>query len=137
MAAAKHFTKQDYQPCSDAGPGKDLKGRLNAQIAHPSYSRTSKDYEKLSGKDRGTLMSFIEDELVRFSKAMKDTYKSHWPADMTPASRDDTDRRVHVLGPAGATAQIGTIGPTGPTGPVGPASSGTFTYSTDPAAKPT
>jgi hypothetical protein len=33
MAAAKRFTKQDYQPCSDQGPSKDLKGKLNAQFA--------------------------------------------------------------------------------------------------------
>ena len=89
-------------------------------------------------------MQFIEDELVRFSKAMKDSYRPHWPADMTPANREAIDLRVHVLGPAGATSQIGTmgptnapVGPTGPTGPVGPAPSSVFTYSTDAANKRT
>jgi hypothetical protein len=86
-------------------------------------------------------MKFIEDELGRFSKAIKDTYVPHWPADMTAQIVKEIEPKVKALGPAGATAQIGVIGPTaipsgptGPTGPVGP-HGGTFSYSTDP--KPT
>jgi hypothetical protein len=110
-------------------------GKLNGQIAHPSYSRTSTDNEKLSAKDRTTLMKFIEGELDRFSNEMKENYKQHWPSDMmSTTSGGDTEPFVRVLGPAGATGQIGTIGPAfttaGPRGPTGPAAP-MFIYRTD------
>ncbi|MGJ5135703.1 hypothetical protein [Bradyrhizobium oligotrophicum] len=141
MAYAKHFAKDGYEPCSEDGPGVSFKHKLNAQIAHPSYWRTSNDEEKLSAKDRAALMQFVEGELVRLSSTMKENFKPHWPEDMVPEPRSELVGHVHVLGPAGATGHIGMIGPvsissatagvTGPTGP-GPAGFGTFTYSTSP-----
>jgi hypothetical protein len=138
ITAAKHFAKEDYQPCSDKGPGKEFMHKLNAQIAHPSYFRTSNDEEKLSAKDRSTLMKFVEGELARLSAAMKEIYKSDWPSDMIPqASGTSVAAKIDVAGPAGPTNQIGMISSwgTGPTGPVGPAGGGTFTYSTDPKSR--
>ena len=135
MAAAKHFAKTGYEPCDEESPNKTLKGKLNAQIAHPSYSRTSKDSEKLSAENRATLMTFIETELARFSKEIKETYKPHWPSDMEPRSKNTAQAQVTVSGPVGPSNQIGNIGPTGPTGPVGPTPSSAFVYSTDPAGR--
>jgi len=124
-AAAKHFAKSSYKPCPDYGPSRELRGKLNGQIAHPSYSRTSTGDEKVSAKDRAILMKFIDDELVRFSNEMKETYRQQWPVDMTPAaSGDKSTSYVNVFGPAGATNQITTatwiVGPIGWTGSVGP-----------------
>jgi hypothetical protein len=79
-------------------------------------------------------MKFIETEIDRFSKEIKETYRPHWPSDMT-ASEVETSSSVRVSGPSGATNQIGVIGPTlgvgqtGPTGPVNPATS-VFSYKT-------
>ena len=126
-AAAKHFAKEGYQPCSDYGPSRDLMGKLNGQIAHPSYTRTSANDKKVSAQDRATLMKFVENELVRFSSDMKETYKQHWPIDMRPTpSGEKSVAYVQALGPAGATNQITTttttltIGPAGYTAPIGP-----------------
>jgi hypothetical protein len=135
-SAAKHFAKNGYQPCAVHGPSRELMGKLNGQIAHPSYSRTSTDDEKVSAKDRTVLMEFIEDELVRFSNDMKETYKQHWPSDMSSrSSGTGIAAKIDVHGPAGPTNQIGTISNwgTGPTLPAGPAEgTATFIYSTDP-----
>ena len=125
-AAAKHFAKPDYEPSPDHGLSRDLNGKLNSQIAHPSYSRTSGAHGKLSASDRSDLMKFIESEVERFSKELKETYLSHWPADMN-ATQVEAPTSVRVSGPAGATGQIGFIGPTSTTsqvGPTGPVQSG-------------
>lgn len=77
-------------------------------------------------------MHFVEGELVRLSNAMKDTYKPHWPADMTPTSENAPEFYVQHRVPAGTTNQIRTIGPitvrAGPKGSADPV----FSYSTDP-----
>jgi hypothetical protein len=124
-SAAKHFAQPDYEPCPDYGQSRDLNGKLNSQIAHPSYSRTDKVNGKLSAANRTALMKFIESEIERFSNKLKENYRAHWPADMASSEAEDASS-ILVLGPAGATSQIGFIGPTlatgpiGPTGPVGP-----------------
>ncbi|MDF0585039.1 hypothetical protein [Bradyrhizobium yuanmingense] len=133
-AAAMHFAKSTFTPCSEEGPSRTLLGKLNAQIAHPSYSRSDKPEDKLTAVDRTELMQFIEKELNRFSQEIKTTYEKHWPSDMVAKQASGSDQPVvRVSGPAGATSQIGIIGPTipaapsGPTGPSGP----TFTYRTN------
>ena len=135
MAAAIHFAKPGYEPCPEESPNRDLKGKLNAQIAHPSYSRTSNDKDKISPADRATLMNFIDAEVVRLSKEMKEIYKPHWPDDMTTQSVIAA-LQVNGLAPASTSSQVVAI--TGPTGPVGPSSAGVqeFLYSTDPKRRP-
>ncbi|GMO19345.1 hypothetical protein BwSH14_12160 [Bradyrhizobium ottawaense] len=128
-AAAKHFAKPTYSPCSNEGPGRTFMNKLNGQIAHPSYSRSDKPEDKLTADDRIVLMQFMEREVTRFSQEIKTTYENHWPSDMKVKEAAKDGAVARVLGPSGATGQFGSIGPTAPQGTTGPAGP-TFTYRT-------
>jgi hypothetical protein len=75
---AKHFC-DGYAPWTKGGPNRELYGRLNAQISHLTYNRTSKDEEKIGPKEREELVELIERELEIFRGCLRRPYAEKWP----------------------------------------------------------
>lgn len=75
---AKHFCN-GYIPWTNGGPSNDLRGRLNRQISHLTYDRTSKEEEKIGAKERAELVELIERELEIFSGCLRKPYVEKWP----------------------------------------------------------
>ncbi len=75
---AKHFC-DGYIPWTKGGPSNDLRGRLNRQISHLTYDRTSKEEEKIGRKERAKLVELIERELEVFGGCLRKPYVEKWP----------------------------------------------------------
>jgi hypothetical protein len=93
-AGARHFTLSSYRAFKMPKTEERLVEKLNEQIAHLSYKRTTKDEEKILGSDRAVLLWILEDEIARFGKSLRDEYKALWPQEMV------TDR-IPVQSPVG------------------------------------
>jgi hypothetical protein len=81
-AAAKHFTDATYKPFKPSRDEGVLIGKLNDQIAHVTYRRTTRDAAKIGDNERVLLLRLIEEELARFGGHLDQQYKSLWPAEM-------------------------------------------------------
>ena len=76
-AAARHFTDQSYKPFQGENSRKPkLYGKLNEQVAHLSYGRTSKAEDKIGPADREHLTKLISEEMANFRAHLKDSYRS-------------------------------------------------------------
>jgi hypothetical protein len=102
---AKHFS-DGYTAWTKGGPSHDLCGRLNRQISHITYDRTSKDQEKIGPKERAELVELIERELKIFSGCLRKPYKEDWPFGEDAASGKSI---VIGVSPYSATNQVGMI----------------------------
>ncbi len=99
---ARHFCKNGYKPWSKERPGNELVGRLNRQISHLTYDRTSQNEEKIGRKEQLELVRLIEQELEIFSGRLREPYASRWPW------RDNSESAAKMelpAGPLGATNQ--------------------------------
>lgn len=125
--AARHFC-DGYTPWTEGGPGNDLKARLNNQISHLTYHRTTNDEKKIGRKERLALIRIIERELKIFKKYLKEPYATKWPF----VGDDDLIADSKHIAPTNATTvcqpfrvvgllanPIGSTGLAGATGGVG------------------
>jgi hypothetical protein len=121
FVGAKHFCSDEYKPWSRGSPSTDLRGRLNKQISHISYERTSRNQEKVGPKEQLELVRLIEGELEIFAKFLRKPYASRWPFG------GSTIGEAQIKFPAGSLGQSNTTGLVaqtyvgGWTGPAGPA----------------
>lgn len=75
---AKHFCN-NYEPWTKGRPSSDLTKRLNRQVAHLTYDRTSRDEDKVGGKEQLELIKLIEQEIEAFGSSLREPYKAKWP----------------------------------------------------------
>ena len=74
-AAAWHFTKDTYRP--PAKP-KGLCEKINAQILHIRYDRTSAASEKIGTADRLALWTLVRNRVAYFLEELRPEYQSIW-----------------------------------------------------------
>ena len=74
--SADHFTDKEYPNHRGADPrGKAIYSKLNTQVAHLSYSRTSDRSKKISHQDRVELRQLVEPELAIFYAHLREPYR--------------------------------------------------------------
>lgn len=113
---ARHLCRNDYEPWSEGRPSNDLVGRLNRQIAHLTYDRTSQDEEKIGAKEQLELMRLIDQELEIFGRHLREPYASRWPFRDNAAGAAEMELPAGPLGATNQTTSISTYigGATGP-----------------------
>lgn len=117
---AKHFCNPDYEPWTKGRPSNDLYGRLNRQVSHLTFDRTSKNEEKLGGKELGELFRLIEQELQIFGKYLRDPYAGKWPFGDNDKVAVKATASVTNLSATNHTTSVSNSYDGGPTGPAGP-----------------
>jgi hypothetical protein len=82
VAGSRHFTLPSYVPFKMRQDHAALTHKLNNQITHLTYRRTTKDEEKIGDEDRAVLLQLLELEIERFSTNLRDRYRQQWPERM-------------------------------------------------------
>jgi hypothetical protein len=75
---AKHFCKS-YEPWTKGRLSTELVARLNRQVAHLTYDRTSQTEGKVGPKEQLELLGLIEQEIEIFANSLREPYRSKWP----------------------------------------------------------
>ena len=100
---ARHFCRNDYEPWRKGRPSNELSGRLNRQVSHLSYDRTSQNEGKIGPKDQLELVRLIEQELEIFGNCLREPYANRWPF------RGSVAQMEFPAGPLGATNHTTSI----------------------------
>lgn len=95
------FTNDNYQIRRDF-LRKSLRDRVNAQIAHLSYERTTDTKKKIGSQDRKELVDVVEQQLSRFHGHLKDEWKSSFSFELNIST-------ISVEGTPSATNHIEII----------------------------
>jgi len=102
---AKHFSN-GYEPWKEGGPNKVLRNRLNRQISHLTYDRTSEKEGKIGPDEQIELFKLIQREIELFGKCLRDPYKASWP--FSEASKPTIDVPTN-LSATNATTSISSL----------------------------
>jgi|SRR6185437_2068281 hypothetical protein len=109
----------NYQPWNIAHGTQEhsIKGKLNNQLSHLTFDRTTVDSDKISIDDRIFIVQQIKNELERWAPYLKTTYN----VNALPIARLTPSQTVKLSGSISATnhttyASSGPFGFTGPSG---------------------
>ena len=83
QACAHHFTETTYSPFQKGEIDTRLYDKVNKQIAHLTYHRSTHEKDKIGQADRNKLLKILQDEIALFSAQLKPEYKSMWRPDLS------------------------------------------------------